>query len=71
MPKKTKVTIVLEKLDALKIKESFNKEEFITKHWGNYDWFLDRSFCVAFTKAKNLIPFKEFKTIKGTIHRIK
>lgn len=71
MPKKTKVTIVLEKLDSLKKNESFSKEDFIKKHWGDYDFFMDRSFCVAFTNAKKQIPLKTFKTNKGIIKRIK
>lgn len=71
MSKKSKVEILTEKLESLEEKKSFSKKDFITEQWGDYDWFLDRSFCVTFTHAKKLLPLKTFKTIKGSIFRIK
>lgn len=71
MAKKTYVSKVLEELETLKVNKSFSKKEFITKHWGDHDFFLDRSFSVAFVNAKKQIPSKIFRTIRGKITRIK
>ncbi len=71
MAKKTKPTIIFEKLESLKVNESFNKKEFIIEHWGDYNYFIDRSFSVAFTGAKKKLMFKTFKTKTGIIKRIK
>ena len=55
----------------MEVGDSFRKKEFIKEHWGDYDFYLDRSFSVFFTKAKKLFPEKEFRTIRGFVTRIK
>lgn len=62
---------VVNKLSELKIGESFKKEEFITKTWGEYNEFVIRSYDVYYCKAKRLMRHKTFKLTKGVITRIK
>lgn len=67
----TKYALVCEKLNILKINESFSKKEFVKLNWGSYDYFTQRSFDVFFCKAKKLFEVKEFQNKNRNITRIK
>jgi len=69
--KKTYPQKVAEKLQSLKLAQSFSKKTFIKEVWGDDDYFVDRTFSVAFASAKKLLPEKQFKTIEGNVTRIK
>jgi hypothetical protein len=68
--KRTIVIKVLDKLNALEIGDTLDKEKVINEIWGDYNYFVCRTFDVHYAKAKKLIPTKAFKTIKGVIHRL-
>ncbi len=68
--RKTIAIKVLDKLNTLEIGDTLNKEKIINEIYGEYNYFVCRSFDVHFTKAKKLIPTKAFKCIKGVIHRL-
>lgn len=61
--------IVLNQLEGMEVYESFVKKDFIKKHWKEYNYFVDRSFTVYFSKAKKLLPEKTFKCLRGVISR--
>lgn len=61
---------IVEKLDLLEVDEAVNKVKLITQLWGEYSYFIDRTFCVSFVKAKKIMKGKKFATIKGRITRI-
>jgi hypothetical protein len=67
--KKPKPQLVLNKLQTLQVNESFSKKEFVKELWGDYNYFLDRTFQVAFVAAKKMVPELQFKTISGLITR--
>ena len=69
--KKTLPQKIAEKLQLMKVGDSFSKKEYIKEVWGDDDYFVDRTFSVAFANAKKLIPEKLFKTIDKQIIRIK
>lgn len=62
---------VSDKLASMEVEGKFSKKEFIKEVWGDYDFYIDRSFSVLFTHAKKLFPEKKFITIKGFVTRIK
>lgn len=67
----TKFDLVCEKLNILKINDSFSKKEFVKLNWGSDDYFSQRSFDVFFCKAKKLFEDKEFKNKNRNITRTK
>ena len=67
----TKVSIIFNALSFLNVGDTINKTEFITLHWGECDWFIERTFDVAFCNAKKLLPTKEFRSRRDkTITRV-
>jgi hypothetical protein len=62
---------VKEALELLKVGQELDKKDFILLHWGKSDYFVERSFDVAFCNAKKHFPEREFKTKKRIITRIK
>ena len=67
----TKSKLVSKALITLGVGGQFSKKEFITTYWGKSDYFVERSFDVAFCNAKKHFPEREFKTKKRIITRIK
>lgn len=68
--KNTYQGIVSDKLTSLEVGESFSKKEFIAETWKDYNYYICRSFDVIFTHSKKNFPEKEFRCIKGFIHRL-
>jgi len=68
--KRTIKVKIFDKLDKLEIGDTLDKEILINEIWGDYNYFVCRSFDVHYAKAKKMIPTKAFKTIKGVIHRL-
>lgn len=62
---------IKEAIEPLDVGQELDKKEFILLHWGNCDYFVERSFDVAFCNAKKQFPDREFKTKKRIITRIK
>jgi hypothetical protein len=69
--KKTIVNTIAEVLETLELGQELDKKAFINLHWGNIDYFVERSFDVAFCVAKKQFPERDFKTKKRIIIRIK
>lgn len=66
----TKLQLVAEKLNELSIGENFSKVEFVKLNWGKCDYFVERSFDVAFCHAKKQFPDRVFKCRGRLIIRI-
>lgn len=60
--KKTKLTYLIEAMNALPVDSVLKKESFIEAHWGNVDFWTRRSFDVFLIKAKKLLKPKQFLT---------
>jgi len=71
MQRLTKPEIIEFELNSLDLGKEIDKKQFVKKLYGDFDYFTQRSFDVHLSKAKKLIPNKEFKTIKGKITRVK
>jgi hypothetical protein len=69
--KKTIVNTIADALKTLKLGQELDKKKFIELHWGKIDYFVERSFDVAFCIAKKQFPDKDFKCSKRIITRIK
>lgn len=69
--KKTYPQKIAEKLQPMKVGESFSKKEFLKEVYGDDDYFIDRTFSVSYAKAKQTMPDKLFQTIDKQITRIK
>ena len=69
--KATKQSKVTDVIQALEIGQSFDKRKFIKSVWGDYDYFIERSFSVFFMKTKKELLGRKFKTEKGFIIRTK
>lgn len=54
----------------MEIGDSFNKVHFITKYWGGYDFWKDRSFSVLYANAKKMMPEKKFECENKIITRV-
>ena len=63
----TKVSLVVDALSSLNVGDTINKTEFITLHWGECDWFIERTFDVAFCNAKKQLPTKVFRSRRDKI----
>lgn len=61
---------ILARLEEMQVDEKFSKKKFILQHRFRYDFYMDRSFCVLFVKAKQQLKGRTFKCIKGQITRI-
>ena len=71
MQRATKHEIIQDKLEKMKLGEEISKKEIVKNIYGDYDFFISRSFDVHFSKAKKNIPDMVFKTKKGIIQRTK
>jgi hypothetical protein len=71
MQRATKPEIIQDKLERMEIGEEISKKDFVKKLYGDDDYFSQRSFDVHLSKAKKLIPNKEFRVVKGNITRVK
>lgn len=70
MYKKTLPEQIKEKLDKLEVGDSLHKKHFVIELYQNYDFFLQRSFDVHFSKAKEMLSDKIFRCIAGRITRL-
>lgn len=67
----TRVSLIVDTLSSLNVGDTINKTEFITLHWGECDWFIERTFDVAFCNAKKQLPTKVFRSRRDkTITRV-
>lgn len=75
MAKVTYAKKVEDKLLSLEVNEKFEVNEFLTDNWGDWNYFIRRSFDVYVCKAKKNIqkafPKREFKCIDGHLVRLK
>jgi len=71
MKKQSKQKKVAESIGNLEVGETISVYSFIVEHWGNYDFFIRRSFDVYLSQAKKQYSDREFKVEKGLIKRIK
>jgi hypothetical protein len=69
--KKTIVNTIAEALETLEVGQELEKKAFIKLHWSNIDYFVERSFDVAFCNAKKEFPDREFRSKNKMITRIK
>jgi hypothetical protein len=67
----TKLKVVSKALNTLGVGEQFSKKEFIITYWGRCDYFVERTFDVAFCNAKKEFPDREFRSKNKMITRIK
>ncbi len=70
MKKQSKQKKVAEVVGKLKVGESIDVYAFVVEHWGNYDFFIRRSFDVYLSQAKKQHPDRVFKVEKGLIKRV-
>ena len=70
MKRETKKEKVLKKLWPMKVGESFVIAEFVKQVWGDYNYFIHRSFDVYMSHCRKDLASKEFRTIKGCVTRI-
>ena len=71
MKKQSKQKKVAEAIGNLEIGERIDIYAFVVEHWGNYDYFIRRSFDVYLSQAKKQYSNRVFETKKGLIKRIK
>ncbi len=71
MKKQSKQKKVAEAIGNLEVGESIGIHSFILEHWGNYDFFIRRSFDVYLSQARNQYSDRVFETKKGLIKRVK
>jgi len=71
MKKQSKQKKVAESIGNLEVGESIGIHSFVVENWGNYDFFIRRSFDVYLSQGKKHFPDREFKVEKGLIKRIK
>jgi len=70
--KVTLVNKVLTELETLEVGDELDKISLIRKLWRmDVDYFVIRSFDVAYHKSKQLIPEKTFRTAGKIITRLK
>ena len=58
--KTTRVQHIINALTELEIEDELNKKEFIRQHWGSVDYFIKRSFDVAYCTARKNLPDRTF-----------
>jgi len=71
MKRQSKQKKVAEEIGNLEVNEYIDVYSFIVEHWGNYDFFIRRSFDVYLSQARKQYSDREFKVEKGLIKRIK
>lgn len=67
----TYLSIIVDKLRLMEVGDRFSKQDFIKKHWFEYDFFTDRSFSAILVAAKKEFPNRKFKSINKFITRTK
>ena len=70
MKAKTKQQKIKEVIEALEVGEGVDKDNLIITIWGDYNYFIGRSFDVHLNSAKKQLENREFKTKKGYIVRV-
>lgn len=71
MKKQSKQKKVAEAIGNLEVGESIGIHSFVVEHWGNYDFFIRRSFDVYLSQARKQYSDRVFETKKGLIKRVK
>ena len=71
MKKQSKQKKVAEAIGNLEVGESIGIHSFVVEHWGNYDYFIRRSFDVYLSQAKKQYSNRVFQTKRGLIKRVK
>ncbi len=71
MKRQSKQKKVAESIGNLEVGETISVYSFIVEHWGNYDFFIRRSFDVYLSQARKQYSDRVFETKKGLIKRIK
>ena len=71
MKRQSKQKKVAEEIGNLEAGEYIDIYAFVVEHWGNYDFFIRRSFDVYLSQAKKQHPDRDFKVEKGLIKRVK
>ena len=71
MKKQSKQKKVAESIGNLEVGETIGVYSFIVEHWGNYDFFIRRSFDVYLSQARKKYSDRVFETKKGLIKRLK
>jgi hypothetical protein len=67
--KTTRVQHIANALDELEIGDEFNKQAFVRLHWGRVDYFVERSFDVAYCTARKKFPTRKFESVNKMIIR--
>ncbi len=72
---KTYKQLVKEKLESMEVGDKFNKKEFILKHWGDYNYFLNQNFSNMMNTVKKIINDKlevkkTYRSIDGNMTRL-
>lgn len=65
MGKKTYVQKIQDALIGLEVNETVDRKALIKGLYGSEDYFISRSFDVAFVAAKKLLAPKKFKSLAG------
>ena len=71
MKKQSKQKKVAESIVNLEVGETIGVYSFIVENWGNYDFFIRRSFDVYLSQARKQYSDRVFETKKGLIKRVK
>ena len=71
MKRQSKQKKVAESIGNLEVGETIGVYSFIVEHWGNYDFFIRRSFDVYLSQARKKYSDRVFETKKGLIKRLK
>ena len=71
MKKQSKQKKVAEAIGNLKVDEYIYIYAFVVEHWGNYDFFIRRSFDVYLSQARKQYSDRVFETKRGLIKRVK
>ncbi len=71
MKRQSKQKKVAESIGNLEVGETISVYSFIVEHWGNYDFFIRRSFDVYLSQARKQYSDRVFETKKGLIKRVK
>ena len=71
MKKQSKQKKVTEAIGNLQVGEYIDIYAFVVEHWGNYDFFIRRSFDVYISQARKQYSDRVFQTKRGLIKRVK
>ena len=71
MKRQSKQKKVAEEIGNLEVNEYIDVYAFVVENWGNYDFFIRRSFDVYLSQARKQYSDRVFETKKGLIKRVK